>query len=138
MRRVLLLATTTGYQTRAFEDAAAHLGVGLVYATDRCHTLEDPWQDQAIPIRFHEAAASERLRSLLESREVRAERHEAHGAAVVEGFVPGREYALEGVLQEGVLHVLAVFDKPDPLDGPFFEETIYVTPSSASDREQSE
>ncbi|MBL8056136.1 MAG: ATP-grasp domain-containing protein, partial [Anaerolineales bacterium] len=48
---------------------------------------------------------------------------------VVESFIPGREVALEGLLQAGRLTVLALFDKPDPLDGPFFEETIYVTPS---------
>jgi biotin carboxylase len=48
---------------------------------------------------------------------------------LVERFIPGFEVALEGVLDGGRLHVLALFDKPDPLDGPFFEETIYVTPS---------
>jgi biotin carboxylase len=48
---------------------------------------------------------------------------------LVEAFIPGREVALEGLLVRGELHVLALFDKPDPLDGPFFEETIYVTPS---------
>ena len=48
---------------------------------------------------------------------------------LVEGFVAGAEVAVEGLLVGGVLEVLAVFDKPDPLDGPFFEETIYVTPS---------
>jgi len=48
---------------------------------------------------------------------------------LVEQFVPGVEVALEGLLTEGVLETLALFDKPDPLDGPFFEETIYVTPS---------
>src|SRR5207245_6593211 len=47
---------------------------------------------------------------------------------LVEDFVPGPEVALEGLLVSGRLHVLALFDKPDPLDGPFFEETIYVTP----------
>ena len=46
-----------------------------------------------------------------------------------ERFVPGDEVAVEGMLLAGELEVLAVFDKPDPLDGPFFEETIYVTPS---------
>ena len=250
MSRVLLLATTTGYQTRAFEEAAARLGIALVYATDRCHTLDDPWQDQAIPIRFHQAdvsvaaiveaarakafdgllavgdrptliaaqaaralglpwhspeavtiagnkqktrerlraeglavpwfvpgsidadpraladeltypcvlkplalsgsrgvmradnasgfvAAFERLRRLLLSLDVRAERNQAHDAILVEGFIPGREYAVEGVLHHGVFDVLAIFDKPDPLDGPFFEETIYVTPSVASAEEQS-
>jgi biotin carboxylase len=245
MARVLLLATTTGYQTRAFGDAAARLGVELVFATDRCHLIEDPWQDQAVAIRFHDedasvaailqsaatrpldgllvvgdrptvigarvaerlglpwhppaaavaarhklltrerlrdaglavpwfvsvaidhepsaishqpltypcvlkpvalsgsrgvmradtpemlAAAFERLQALMRQPEVRAERNEAHAMALIEGFIPGREYAIEGVLQHGTLHVLAIFDKPDPLDGPFFEETIYVTPSSA-------
>src|SRR6266568_1785088 len=48
---------------------------------------------------------------------------------LVEGFVPGPEVALEGLLRGGRLEVLALFDKPDPLDGPFFEETLYVTPS---------
>jgi biotin carboxylase len=51
------------------------------------------------------------------------------GPVLVEEFVPGVEVALEGLLREGELEVLAVFDKPDPLDGPYFEETIYVTPS---------
>jgi biotin carboxylase len=56
---------------------------------------------------------------------------------LVERFVPGPEVAVEGLLTDGDLTVLAVFDKPDPLDGPAFEETIYVTPSrlSASDIE---
>ncbi len=48
---------------------------------------------------------------------------------LVEDFIPGFEVALEGILDQGQLTVLALFDKPDPLDGPFFEETIYVTPS---------
>lgn len=48
---------------------------------------------------------------------------------LVEGFIPGFEVALEGMLDNGQLTILALFDKPDPLDGPFFEETIYVTPS---------
>lgn len=48
---------------------------------------------------------------------------------LVEDFIPGFEVALEGILTHGELRVLALFDKPDPLDGPFFEETLYVTPS---------
>jgi hypothetical protein len=253
MPRVLLLATTTGYQTRAFGDAASRLGVELVFATDRCHLIEDPWQDAAIPIRFYDedasvaaileaaaarpidgllvvgdrptvigaraaerlglpwhpptgaeaarhkqltrerlrdaglpgpwfipvalssglsalypepsalspqplsypcvlkpvalsgsrgvmraddpaglAAAFERLRALMQQPEVRAERHDAHAIALIEGFIAGREYALEGLLHHGSLQVLAIFDKPDPLDGPFFEETIYLTPSAAT------
>jgi ATP-grasp domain/L-amino acid ligase C-terminal domain 2/ATP-grasp N-terminal domain len=247
MRRVLVLAATTGYQTRSFGEAAERLGVELVFATDRCHLIDDPWQDGAIPIRFHDEDASlaaileaakvrridgvlavgdrptviaarvaqalglaghspdaasvarhklrtrerlrdaglpvpwffpvavshqpsaidfareplsypcvvkpvalsgsrgviraddpasfaiafERLRALLRSPDVRAERNEAHDTALVEGFIPGREYAVEALLHHGALRVLAIFDKPEPLDGPFFEETIYVTPSSA-------
>jgi len=246
MARVLVLATTTGYQTRAFGEAAARLGVELVFATDRCHLIEDPWQDHAVPIRFYDedasvaaildaararpidgvlvvgdrptvigaraaevlglpfhspeaaaiarhkqrtreclrhagllvpwwipialgepsalppgplpypcvlkpvslsgsrgvmradneaelAAALDRLRAIVRSPDVRAERNEAHDSALLEGFIPGREYALEGLMHHGDVHVLAIFDKPDPLDGPFFEETIYVTPSAASE-----
>ncbi len=55
---------------------------------------------------------------------------------LVESFLPGQEVALEGMLDEGQLTVLALFDKPDPLDGPFFEETIYVTPSRLPDEVQ--
>jgi len=60
----------------------------------------------------------------------------ASRSLLVEDFVPGREYALEGLLSGGRLRVLALFDKPDPLDGPFFEETIYVTPSRLPADEQ--
>jgi hypothetical protein len=246
MRRVLVIAATTGYQTRSFGEAAERLGVELVYATDRCHLLEDPWQDAAIAIRFHDEDASvaaildvartktfdgvvavgdrptviaarvaaalglpwhspeaaaiarhkqrtrerlrdaglpypwfvpaaisrdpevtsprprvpsfpcvvkpvalsgsrgvmraddpaslddaiDRLRALLRSPEVRAERNAAHETILIEGFIPGREYAVEALMHHGALHLLAIFDKPEPLDGPFFEETIYVTPSS--------
>lgn len=51
------------------------------------------------------------------------------GHLLVEDYIPGVEVVLEGILAQGRLHVLALFDKPDPLVGPFFEETIYVTPS---------
>lgn len=68
-------------------------------------------------------AAHHRLRAILDSC------GEATGQFLVEDFVPGYEVALEGLLVGGRLNVLALFDKPDPLDGPFFEETIYVTPS---------
>src|SRR5688572_28185023 len=60
MRRVLFLATTTGYQTRMFGEAAARLGVKLVFATVRCDQLEDPWWDGAIAIRFHQEASAVR------------------------------------------------------------------------------
>lgn len=227
--RILLLAATTGYQTRSFAAAAANAGASVVLATDRCHVLEDPWRDRAIPIRFEEpelsaralaqlgnidgivavgdrptyigalAAAAlgilwhspeaalacrnkHRTRELFEaagllvpenflvaadadpenaartalypcvlkplglsgSRGVirannpvefleafrRIGRILAHAEPIqVEEFIPGREFALEGIMTRGELRVLAIFDKPDPLDGPFFEETIYVTPS---------
>ena len=245
MRRVLLIATTTGYQTRVFGDAAERLGVELVFATDRCHKLDDPWRDGAIPVRFHDEtgfldaigealrhrpvggvlavgdrpavfaalacealglkghppaaarasgnklatrrrfaaaglpcpafrevmlpgdlgtvchglefpcvvkplalsgsrgviraddpetlhAALERVRRLLSRADIRERRHPFDDRVVLETFIPGREYAVEGVVEDGTLRVLAVFDKPDPLDGPFFEESIYVTPSAAS------
>ena len=58
MNRVLLVATTTGYQIRSFGEAADRLGVELVLASDRCDHLDDPWRDGAIPVRFHDEAAS--------------------------------------------------------------------------------
>ena len=241
-RRLLLLCTTTGYQTRAFAEAAAGLGVEVVFGTDRCHVLEDPWGDGALALRFEDArwsagvivdyaranpldgvvavgdrptptaawacqalgflhnspeaaeacrdkyrsrerlraaglrvptftrfqvdddpraiarevefpcvlkplalsasrgviradtpeefvAAFERIRALLRSRGVQVLREETSNFIQVERFIPGREVALEGLLERGRLKVLALFDKPDPLDGPFFEETLYVTPS---------
>jgi biotin carboxylase len=65
-------------------------------------------------------AAAERIRSILD---------DPQADLLVERFVPGEEVAVEALLTDGRLEVLAVFDKPDPLDGPYFEETIYVTPS---------
>jgi biotin carboxylase len=248
--RVLLFATTTGYQIRAFDDAALRSGVDLRIASDSCDRLDDPWRDRAIPVRFHEleqslraieqalparpdgviavgdrptvlaahaarrfglewhspaaversrhklrtrqrlrdgglaspafeviddavplatavaraghllpavvkpvslsgsrgviradtreelAAALIRVRRLLDSHEVRALRDPEASTVVVEQFVEGREYALEAVVDHGRLQVAALFDKPEPLDGPFFEETIYTTPSRAAPRDQ--
>ena len=71
------------------------------------------------------AAAVERVRAIVSGARDEAER----SLLLVESFVPGSEVAVEGLLQDGRLEVLAIFDKPDPLDGPFFEESIYVTPS---------
>ncbi|HSB20973.1 MAG TPA: ATP-grasp domain-containing protein [Anaeromyxobacteraceae bacterium] len=77
------------------------------------------------------AAAWRRIERILDR--ARTERRpgdeEARRSILAEAFVPGSEVALEGLLRGGRLEVLALFDKPDPLDGPFFEETIYVTPS---------
>ncbi len=184
---LMLLFTTTGYEAREFVQAAQQLGVDTVLGSDRCHVLDDPWQDGALPLRFEKphtaaqhildyaraqpldailpvgdtpvftaalvnqalglehndpdaAAASRnkflmrqllfwRLRTLLETPEIRLKQDEVHDAILVESFIPGLEVALEGLLTAGHLQVLALFDKPDPLDGPFFEETLYITPS---------
>jgi biotin carboxylase len=65
-------------------------------------------------------AAAARIRTILD---------DPQAELLVERFVPGDEVAVEALLTEGQIEVLAVFDKPDSLDGPYFEETIYVTPS---------
>ena len=70
--------------------------------------------------------------------QAKADRDAAKLGLIVENFIPGREYALEGLLQEGQLRVLALFDKPDPLDGPYFEETLYITPSHLAQEKQDE
>jgi hypothetical protein len=244
-RSVLLVAETTGYQTRTFAEAARRLGVSLTLATDRCHVLEDPWGDQAAPVRFDDpsaavaqltsdrfdgivavgdrpsllaaqvadrlgilyhspeaaaachdkyaarqlfaaaglpvprffrvslsddpnaaalratypcvlkplglsasrgviradsveefVAAFSRIKAILETPELLRRRDEVNGFIQVEEFLPGREFALEGLVTDGCLACLAIFDKPIPLDGPFFEETIYVTPSRQPDAVQ--
>jgi biotin carboxylase len=215
MPRVLLFASTTGYQVRSFASAAEHAGVELVLATDRCHVMEDPWGDAAIAIGFEDvesrgpfdgvlavgdamameaARAAERVELRFSSPDAVAAAHDkfrarerfakgrllvpefhldaepsrypcvvkplglsgsrgvirtdnaaqftaaverirkmigVEGSILTEDFIPGREFALEGVVTNGKLQTFAIFDKPDPLDGPFFEETIYVTPSRA-------
>jgi biotin carboxylase len=67
------------------------------------------------------AARFARLRGILA--------HERCDEVLVEDYIPGVEVALEGLLDGGRLRTLALFDKPDPLEGPYFEETLYVTPS---------
>ena len=249
MARVLLIATTTGYQIRSFGQAAKRLGIELILATDRCHVLEDPWRDDAISIRFTDETASlEAITQALETRsimgvvavgdrpalvaalvskamllpgnspdavriagnklltrsrlrdeklpspwfvalptdtsvddlpnkvefpcvvkplnmsgsrgvvrvnslkelsaamrrvghiqkmaEIQALRDPANSPILIEEYLPGREVAVEGVLINGVFREFAMFDKPDLLEGPFFEETIYVTPSRSIDRTQ--
>jgi biotin carboxylase len=249
MKRLLLLATTTGYQANEFRAAAGRMGVPISIASDRCHVLDDPWRDGALAVRFEHPeesarrivefarrnpiagmaaigdaptvtaalacqrlgleynppeavqicrdkfrtrermaraglrvpwylrvaagsrpeslakkvpfpcvlkplglsasrgviranhreefiAAFRRIRALLRSPEVRRTNPEAAKWIQVESFIPGREVAVEGLLTRGRLRVLAIFDKPDPLDGPFFEETIYVTPSRLPDARQ--
>src|SRR5580704_13618716 len=251
MPRILLFTAKLGYQTRSFDEAARKLAVDLVFVTDRCHQLDDPWGDRAMPVHFespdaaayavleavrgqnfdgilalgdrpavaaayvarglgilhnHPAAveacrsklrmrevfreaglrvpsfravslnptpepsllgiqypcvakplslsasqgviransreefvsAAARIRLLLESAEIRATREPNLDQILVEGYIPGREVAVEGLLTDGELRVLAVFDKPDPLEGPYFEETIYITPSRLADGQQRE
>lgn len=84
------------------------------------------------------AEAFIRIRYLLHDKEVKVLREESSGWIQVESYISGREFAIEGLVSGGRLRVLAIFDKPDPLEGPFFEETIYVTPSRASNDEQTE
>ena len=62
-------------------------------------------------------------------RGIAANAGEAGGRVLLEQFVPGPEVAVEGMVWDGVLEILAIFDKPDHPDGPYFEETVYVTPS---------
>lgn len=251
MPRLLIFTAKLGYQTRSFDEAARKLGVDLLFVTDRCHQLDDPWGDRAIPVHFespdaaayavlgamrgqnvdgilalgdrpavaasyvargrcilynHPAAveacrsklrmrevfreaglrvpwfraishtpmpepallgmsypcvakplslsasqgvvransreefiaAATRIRHLLDSPEIRATREPNLDQILVEGYIPGREVAIEGLLTDGVLRILAIFDKPDPLEGPYFEETIYVTPSRLADAQQRE
>jgi biotin carboxylase len=75
------------------------------------------------------ARAIERLSRIVSSPNVARRGGEARREALAEEFVPGFEVAVEGLVTGGEFRALAIFDKPDPLDGPFFEETIYVTPS---------
>lgn len=73
--------------------------------------------------------AFQRIVSILGSSDLKARQDARSQQILVEDFIPGIEVALEGILIRGRLKVLAIFDKPDPLDGPYFEETLYITPS---------
>ncbi|MCI0409007.1 MAG: ATP-grasp domain-containing protein, partial [Acidobacteria bacterium] len=75
------------------------------------------------------ARAWQRLQKILMEPEVRRKGGELADWILVESYIPGEEVAVEGLLIRGELKSLALFDKPDPLQGPFFEETLYVTPS---------
>ncbi len=80
-------------------------------------------------IRADDSAALVRAVNWVRAIQSRADRDAQELGLIIEDFIPGREYALEGSLQRGELTTLALFDKPDPLDGPYFEETLYITPS---------
>ncbi len=60
-KTLLILCTTTGYQTRAFVEAAESLGQAVTFGSDRCHVLDDPWQDGALALRFEDPQGSARL-----------------------------------------------------------------------------
>ena len=92
---------------------------GVIRADSRCELMN----------------AIDRIRAILKKE--RANRS-ANERILVEGYISGSEHALEGFVSEGRLEVLCLFDKPDPLEGPFFEETYYVTPSRLDDRLQIE
>ncbi len=85
-------------------------------------------------IRADDLAGAEQAAARVEA--ILADCGRAEEALLVEGYVPGREVALEGLLSGGDLLELCLFDKPDPLEGPYFEETIYVTPSRLPAAEQ--
>jgi len=84
------------------------------------------------------ADAFTRINKLLGKAEIGALHDPANNFIQVEDYVDGIEIAVEGLVDAGQLRVLAIFDKPDPLIGPFFEETIYVTPSRLSAQMQAE
>ncbi|MCZ6818272.1 MAG: ATP-grasp domain-containing protein [Calditrichaeota bacterium] len=73
--------------------------------------------------------AANRISAILENLQLSTYDQKLAGQILVEDYIPGEEVALEGLLTEGHLKTLTIFDKPDPLTGPYFEETIYVTPS---------
>jgi biotin carboxylase len=81
-------------------------------------------------------AAFNDLRSLMSSGAMRGEAEDDRGAALVEGYIDGWEFTLAGVMHHGVLNAFALFDKPDPLEGPRFEDSLYVTPSLAPEAMQ--
>src|SRR5258705_435231 len=141
--RVLLLLPTTTYKARDFLEAAAELGVEAVVGSDQPQVLESiaPGRTLTLPLLdprasthvIEEFARFRPLQALMTRPEVvgRGDAEERR-FILAEEYVPGPEVALEGLLTRGQLRVLAIFDKPDPLDGPFFEETLYVTPSRLS------
>ena len=109
--------------------AAVALGFPLVVKARRLNASRGV-------IRADDAGQLARALKQVQRIQARAQR-DKHGL-LVERFIPGVEVALDGVLVDGALQVLAVFDKPDPLDGPYFEETFFITPSRQPAATQSE
>ncbi|MFQ5580047.1 MAG: ATP-grasp domain-containing protein [Nitrospiria bacterium] len=85
---------------------------------------------------FHKAFLF--LKKFLKKPEIKKQGGPSAEYILVEEYIPGREIALEGLLQDKKLSCLALFDKPDPLDGPYFEETLYITPSRLPTHTQAE
>jgi biotin carboxylase len=81
-------------------------------------------------------AAVARIRRLLAEPDLAHRRHSTGPDLLIERFIPGREVALEALLRGGKMLPLALFDKPDPMNGPFFEESLYITPSRLSSKKQ--
>lgn len=112
-------------------NAAAALGFPLVVKARRLNASRGV-------IRADDTIQLERALKRVQRIQSRVHRDAGSLGMLVETFIPGVEVALDGVLTAGELLVLAVFDKPDPLDGPYFEESLYVTPSRLSDATQRE
>lgn len=79
-------------------------------------------------------AVLQRIRHILRAQNVPPDER----TLLLEDFIAGKEYALEAVMHHGKLHTLALFEKPEPLDGPFFAETVYVTPPDLELAQQQE
>ena len=77
-----------------------------------------------------------RIRGILEESDAARRSQDVATEILIEAYLPGCEVAVEGIVVGGELHTLAILDKPDPMEGPFFEETILVTPSRLPDRVQ--
>jgi biotin carboxylase len=112
-------------------DTAAALGFPLVVKARRLNASRGV-------IRADNAAQLSRAIKQVHHIQARVQRDAAALGLLVESFIPGIEVALDAVLTDGELQVLAVFDKPDPLDGPYFEETLYITPSRLPHATQAE
>lgn len=82
------------------------------------------------------AEAVARCRRILTGATVESRRLPGFFDLVVEDYLPGEEVSIEALMTAGELQSLAIFDKPIPLTGPYFEETIYVTPSAHSEHDQ--
>lgn len=103
-------------------ESAAELGFPLVVKARRLNASRGV-------IRVDDIDQLRRALGQVRRIQARAQRDAGALGVLAERFIPGVEVALDGVLVGGALHVLAVFDKPDPLDGPYFEETLFITPS---------